>query len=526
MKKNKTMLRAMSLALSAAMILAAFSGCGANELIKTETEPVAETETKAEPVYFTELPGSVEKSETVYVNLDSAGKPKSTVVSDWLHTDKGGVKVFDKSDLENIVNVKSEIEPVAEKGGLTWHMDSTDLYYRGSSGKKLPVSFELKYYLDGKEISADKLAGKKGDVEIKIKAVNNVSRKVKIDGKDVKIYTPFIVLGGMIMQESDFSGITAENGKVVGDGSKEIVAFIGAPGMEETLGLKDLKVSGIELKLADTFSVKARTDSFSLGNIYFAVLPLSSIASELGVPETLDELRSTLSRLGEIEKALSGIDVDRLLELLTGSGDKLKELTSLVSKAVNLYESNKVLLEILPKYLTEENVQALSKLIDDIDSSNLKEVYELLNRPVMKTFIKNLPGLAKSLMDVMPMIEQFEKDMENPALKQAMDALPETLVALGELQASLNENKELIDELTSLLSEENIGKINKLLDTADTRKTSELLSDYGELAENTKGLMGRAAAMLDKKSSYDIFSDAAEGTKTGVTFIYQTPAIA
>lgn len=45
-------------------------------------------------------------------------------------------------------------------GTLVWNAGGEDIYYQGKSKEELPVSVKLTYYLDGKEISPNELAGK------------------------------------------------------------------------------------------------------------------------------------------------------------------------------------------------------------------------------------------------------------------------------------------------------------------------------------------------------------------------------
>ena len=145
MKKNFILISALCLTLAASILtMGACKSTGDNG----DTTSASGDE-QAAPVYYTDVPGSVKKSETVYVNMDNSGDVKDITVTDWLHTDKGQVKVSDTSSLKNITNVKSNIKPVSENGGITWHMDTTDLYYSGKSNKELPVKINIKYFLDG-----------------------------------------------------------------------------------------------------------------------------------------------------------------------------------------------------------------------------------------------------------------------------------------------------------------------------------------------------------------------------------------
>ena len=298
MKKNFILKSALCLTLAASILtMGACKSTGDNG----DTTSASGDE-QAAPVYYTDVPGSVKKSETVYVNMDNSGDVKDITVTDWLHTDKGQVKVSDTSSLKNITNVKSNIKPVSENGGITWHMDTTDLYYSGKSNKELPVKINIKYFLDGKEMSAKKISGKSGKVEIKISVENNLYKTEKINGKQVKIYNPIAVVGGMILPEGQFQNMTLTNGKLVGDGTKEIALIVSMPGMNETLGLDKLNIE--DLNFVTEFTLSAEVENFSLGNMYFAAVPISMLGSEIQLPNSLNDLQTTLGQLKELEKAL------------------------------------------------------------------------------------------------------------------------------------------------------------------------------------------------------------------------------
>ena len=121
--------------------------------------------------------------------------------------------------------------------------------------------------LDGEDISASELAGKSGRVDMEIRPVNNVSETVEIDGRQTTIYSPFVVLGGLIMPYENFSEISVTNGMTVGAGSNEIIVFTGAPGLAESLdlessGLLDLEDYG-NFSFDDTFTVSAKAENFA-----------------------------------------------------------------------------------------------------------------------------------------------------------------------------------------------------------------------------------------------------------------------
>lgn len=519
MKKNIILRSALCLTLAASMLT--MGACKSKNT--TDDTTAASGDEQTAPVYYTDTPGSVKKSETVYVNMSNSGEVKDITVTDWLHTDKGQVKVSDTSSLKNITNVKSDIEPVIEDDGLTWHMDTTDLYYSGKSNKTLPVNIKIDYSLDGKSISAEKLAGKSGKAEIKITVENNLYKTEKVNGKNVKIYNPIAVVGGMLLPEGQFENMSLANGKLVGDGTKQIALIVSLPGMNETLGLDELEIE--KLDFVTEFVLTADVTDFSLGNMYFAAVPLSMLGTELKLPNSLNDLQTTLAQLKDLEKALNSMDPNRVIANLLTNKTKLNELVSTMNDAIKLYQDNRVLFEVLPKYMTAENVAKFKKLFDNLDPDELKEVITLLNNPVLQKFFKDLPELAQSMNDVMPLIEEFSKDMSDPEVQKALNNLPQTLQQLSEIEKAVEENQDLIDGLAELMSKENVEKLNKLLDTVSSGDYAGKLQEYGVLAEDADEMIDKLQLMISYGATYDIYTEKTAGTESNVMFVYQTAPI-
>lgn len=101
------------------------------------------------------------KEETVYSKLDASGKQYQTIVSSHIKNTDAGKTLKDISDLLDIENTNGY--ETFEKDGNTvvWNANGNDIYYKGESKKELPVSCNIKYELDGKEISKDEIVGKK-----------------------------------------------------------------------------------------------------------------------------------------------------------------------------------------------------------------------------------------------------------------------------------------------------------------------------------------------------------------------------
>ena len=513
----------MCVLMSAAMIIS-LASC-AKDSKNTSAQQETQTEKAVQPVY-TDKAGSVKKSETVYVNIDNYGKASEINVTDWLHTDKGKVAVGDKSDLKGITNIKGDTEPVKDGASLVWNMDTTDLYYSGTSEKQLPVDIGLKYYLNGAEISAKDLAGKSGKLRIDISMKNNCSKTVTENGKQVKLYLPVLVAGIAILPDGEYSNVSVKNGKSIGDGTKEIAVALGTPGLAESLELSDDALGKLSsFDLSGECAISADVKNCALGNLYFAVLPLCSLDLGLVVPDSMEDLAQNLQKVKKVLDTFDSMEVNDVLGMITGDSGKITELTGMVENAVNLYSSNKALIDVLQKYFTGENLETMMKLVKDMDSASIKEAIGLLSNPVLQKFFKDLPAISGDLESLMPILDSLNEDMKDPEVKKAFDNLPETLEQLTKLKKQLEDNQELIDALGVLVSSENLDTLTKLASELGDFDLDSIASQFTSLLGNSDSVLDRAKEWLAFGMDYKVYSDAAEGMETSLLFVYRTGSI-
>lgn len=478
-----------------------------------------------QPSYDTAA-GSVTKTETVYVNLKANGDVSKVSVSDWLHTDKNEVYVDDMSDLENITNVKSKVTPVTDGEKLRWNMPDTDLYYSGTTDRELPISVQLKYYLDGKEIKPEDLAGKSGEVKIDIKMINNASKDGFVNGKKHKVYMPMLVVGGMILPEGTFSGVTVKNGQSIGDGSKEIVVFTGMPGFSESLGFSEKDLGDLGgLVIGSEASVTATVENFSLGNLYFAALPIASLNLDIAAPETVDDLKSTLAALKTFQNALNKIDPDKLLYSMITDKDKVTTLMNTLTKTIEVYKKNQNLVKMLGKYATPENAEAIKTLLESLNDPDVQNALKILADPTVQKLFNKLPGIMESFEAVSPLLNEMQADLAKPEVKAELDNLPETMKTLSEISDTLNANSKEINAIVALLSDDGTDMVNTLLESIDLDDFKGLGDKYGDLVSDGDVLVALAQEWLNYGKDYGLFTKSAEGMKTSLAFILTTESI-
>lgn len=478
-----------------------------------------------QPSYDTAA-GSVTKTETVYVNLKANGDVSKVSVSDWLHTDKNEVYVNDMSDLENITNVKSKVTPVTDGEKLRWNMPDTDLYYSGTTDRELPISVQLKYYLDGKEIKPEDLAGKSGEVKIDIKMINNASKDGFVNGKKHKVYLPMLVVGGMILPEGTFSGVTVKNGQSIGDGSKEIVVFTGMPGFSESLGFSEKDLGDLGgLVIGSEASVTATVKNFSLGNLYFAALPIASLNLDIAAPETVDDLKSTLAALKTFQNALNKIDPDKLLYSMITDKDKVTTLMNTLTKTIEVYKKNQNLVKMLGKYATPENAEAIKTLLESLNDPDVQNALKILADPTVQKLFNKLPGIMEGFEAVSPLLNEMQADLAKPEVKAELDNLPETMKTLSEISDTLNANSKEINAIVALLSDDGTDMVNTLLESIDLDDFKGLGDKYGSLVSDGDVLVALVQEWLNYGKDYGLFTKSAEGMKTSLSFILTTESI-
>lgn len=312
---SKTTKKILAICLCAALCLGgagmAFAQASSK---KADDQPVSAAQQAAE------LQQKISKDETVYVLTGADGSVKKIIVSDWLKNELGSASVADKSDLSDIENVKGDESYTINGDNMTvWDAQGNDIYYQGNIQKELPVGLSVRYYLDGKSVSPEELKGKSGKVTIRFDYENRQYETVQINGVNQRIYVPFAMLTGMILDNDTFQNVQITNGKLVNDGDRTVVVGLAFPGLQENLNL-----SRDDLSIPDSVEITADVTNFSLGMT--VTLACNDLFSQLGDVD-LTSLDST-SALDQLTGAMD--------QLLNGSSALYEGLSTLLDKSGEL----------------------------------------------------------------------------------------------------------------------------------------------------------------------------------------------
>lgn len=305
--KNKYVVKVVAGVLTIALV----GGCVGTYTVKAEkndtvvSEEGAET-TEAEEVseddsLEDELLGKVsvskkdmDKEETVYFITDASGNVDKTIVSDHLYNRDGKDTIEDVSSLSDIENVKGDEEFSQDGDKLQWKADGNDIYYQGTTNAEAPVSQKVTYYLDGKEISPEDLAGKSGKVTIHFDYTNNTSYTETVNGEKVTVSVPFAAITGLVLDDS-FSNIEVTNGDVKENNGSSIVLGYALPGLSDSLDVEDSDFTD-DVTIPDYFEVTADVEDFSLSTaMTFVVNAANYVGVEGASLDSVDDLLDELS---------------------------------------------------------------------------------------------------------------------------------------------------------------------------------------------------------------------------------------
>lgn len=501
-----------------------------------------------------------EKTETVYSVLNSDGSISDTIVSSWLHDEDGINNIKETLNLTDVKNIKSNEKPSKDGNTYTWNAKGNDVYYEGTATKQLPVSVKIRYELDGQEMSAKDMEGKSGHLKLMISFTNNYSEVKNIDGKSIVIHPSYLAGGMLNMSTGKFSNVKCESGKIVNDGTNEMLAFANIPGLNETLKSAGLDKVNNQLGISDDVTVEADVNDFDLGSIMVGMTNEIDLASELGEIGSVSELTDGIDQLMEADNQL--IDGSKQLydgttqlkeqaAPLTGSSDQVRQLSSgaiqlndgvkalqtgisqytagasAINEGVNqLYgiPQNVGLIQSAVTTSTEEQASlvdgsqavadGLGQLLDKLNGANVTASVKEMNGLLTESKT-DLEGMAKTLGEDKTTLEGMQTDLTNAStelsglsdLKDKLDNLGTNIVTKekqnNDAIADYNTKKDTVNGEITAIKNSMKTQIETSIGTLSTAK--QALYDAGK-NEEANSIQNQIDALNDEKTKVDAIS--------------------
>lgn len=397
------------------------------------------------------------KDETVYTKQKSNGENYNTVVSTHIENNEKLDTIKDMTNLLNIENTNGEEAYTQDGNIVTWNAKGNDIYYKGESTKELPIKCNIKYELNGKEISEEEIVGKSGKVKITISYENKDEHIVEINGKEEKMYTPFVVVTGTIINNENNKNIEVKNAKLINDGTKTMLVGITIPGLQESL-----KLSNQDIELPEEIEITMEASEYEQNNIITFVTTNITQEDNTEISNKLEEIYSKVNTLQNASNEL----VNGTSELKNGTA-KLKKGTYQLSNELNskIKQYEKIRTEISNK--------------DEIK----KQIINILNKEMEKM----LPSIQKQAqIEATKVIRNHKTELEKEVQKVSITY---TKKAINEKLAQIEKNGG------DILTKEQRANLEKAL-------SKDIKAVYDETANNVtvKALLSELQQAMKKEA--------------------------
>ena len=472
------------------LLLVTLSACKQETNDEEELVSVNEQYTSEDSTYkASDL--ETDKVESVFVKADPYGNVEKTEVEITLKAKEEG-ELKDVNKLDNIINTSGDENYKIKDDQIVFENHGSDITYKGTTNKELPVSVNITYYLDNQEISPSELAHKSGHVKMVFNYENNSSLNNNVQ-------VPFICLTMLMLDEDKFSNITLENGKLINLSGNKIVTLYGEPGLKESLKLYTIDTFD-DIKLTDSAILEADVEDFTLD--YTSTIVSNGIFKEIdnedinGLSDSINDLSKLNDKIDEIKEATSKLKdegeklVDGVGELKTNA-DKLNDAASTFNTSISqigtLTSGLATLASQISGVITNDNLANVKSAIETTDT--------LLN--VMLSYCNTLISI-KGEVDNINLEDLKDLDDENPT-KIAVANIKNSDFSNITLD-SLNELKNNIETLkTSLNSEEFIKGYDTLVSTSSSLEIAFKTIDSDETKNQ---VINGASALYQASSSF------------------------
>lgn len=415
-----------------------------------------------------------EKTETVYSVLNSDGSISDTIVSSWLHDEDGINNIKETLNLKDVKNIKSNEKPSKDGNTYTWNAKGNDVYYEGTATQQLPVSVKIRYELDGQEISANDIQGKSGHLKLTISFTNNYSEVKNINGKSIVIHPSYLAGGMLNMSTGKFSNVKCESGKIVNDGTNEMLAFANIPGLNETLSSAGLDKVNNQLGISDDVTVEADVNDFDLGSIMVGMTNEIDLASELGEIGSVSELTDGIDQLIEADNQL--IDGSKQLydgttqlkeqaAPLVGSSDQVRQLSA---GAIQLNDGVKALQTGISQYTA--GASAINEGIIQLYAipQGAAQISEGITTYKTQSLVSGIDDLSAGLDTFR---QQVNAGLSSADTKAMMEQLEQAEGVLNKMSGTLDKDEKIVSGLNQGMKD---AKVPETLETLKTVKETQL----------------------------------------------------
>lgn len=378
-----------------------------------------------------------DKEESVYVLTDAYGTPTEITVTTGLKNPGPDAELTDVTTLTDIVNKEGdETYTKQADGSILWENYGSDIHYEGKAdtSSELPLTVKVTYFLDGKEVGADELAGADGNIKIRFDYENNTQENGSI--------TPFAAITGLMLSEDNAHNISVTNGASRYMDGEYLVYGFALPGVTAALDLDTMELTKEEeIDLHDFMEVSFEAEDFELD--FTATMVSNGLLEEKDYDKVIDKL-------------------DELTDKLEDTTDQVKDLKSKISKLKNGGEKLRSGADSLYQGLSEVNAALAQAAQADPSLAGLAASISQLTdgskqlADSVSTYTKGVEKACDSIDD------SSSSNTDDTEKKQELQSLTEKLKSLKENDGAYNNFSGLEDGKT--------GSVSFIIETDEIKK--------------------------------------------------------
>ncbi len=506
-----------------------------------------------------------QKEEVIYVSTDANGSVRelnAVNIFDCEDFDGSG-KVSDYGDYSMVKILEGDADITQSGKKITIDIGSGTenagdgsgrIYYQGTMKKtEIPWNISIVYYLDGKKISPEDLAGKSGKLKIHFSVTEN-SEYSKLNSNANGYFDNYALQAAFTLDTEKCEDIKAADATIANVGQDKQLSYIILPDkgidMYITANVTDFEMDAVSIN-----GVKLNMDI----DVDYSALDEKIDEAKDAVKDLDDGTGDALDASEEIYDAASELAdksvelYDGVVELEEGSGDLDSGLGEITAKSSELtdgaYEAFKGICSsaetMLNQKLKENGMSSitltptnyetvLDDLLEKLDSSEEKaQIRSAAIQQAMASSdvtsqisaaVASASEAAEQVKDLRTQLDDFQKLYEGicdytDAVQDAKDGSAELDENMGTLLENIEKLKDSVAEFRDKISEF-VDGMKELKDG-----TAEFFDKISEMKDEVHNKITEMIDKIKGKDYLESFVSQKNGSVKSVQFIIKTDAI-
>ncbi|GGM27843.1 hypothetical protein GCM10011351_12180 [Paraliobacillus quinghaiensis] len=426
------------------------------------------------------------KDEVVYATLNPSGEREEVYVVNIFDVVTEG-NIIDHGTYSNVKNLTNLAEIEQEKNRITFPASEGKFYYQGDKNNaELPWDISIFYFLNGEKIDPDQLAGKDGDIEIRIQTTAN-------ENVNSVFFENYLLQISLNLAPDVFDNIETAGGVVANAGKNKQVTFTVMP------------------EQAGDLSVKADAVDFELQGMDIAAVPQSM---SIEAPD-MDDMTSEMQTL-----------TDAIKEISNGVGELNNGVSELNTGVVTLrdgsaqYQDGILDINGASSGLVDASVsidQCLTQM-----SNSLQENTGEMDLSALKELPEGLMQLAEGLRQTQAGLTELKENyaLAYSSLDEAIMAIPDHEITEDEIKAlyASGADKEIINQLVDTYKAARTAKgtyaKTKEAFSAVEPTLNQVSGSITEMANSVETMATEITASLENMNVADTIGELQKGLET------------